>query len=394
MHLVSQRRSTRIQFSQIVLKPLNLCFPFYKILLPLLCTTEQSKQRCRSCGPEKAPQSRLLWQTQTVTAPGSSTIRVHQHLKLPQCIITIPHYNPYQNIYLYIRPGRQPQTMVVLFCLGKITLHGILTILICSVPPALHFMCSGSPDHCQDEGDKGLRADDTTEQAVQVFFSQLGKLRGAGEQSQGNFPALNPHQAPHTPVSAGHSNSICSYVWLFEPSTLKFTPAPTVHHHLPRRVLVSSQRDAQSPALPNNMTWQTASPLSRIPSTTVILSGTACSSSAPTTDPVPQGKEPGTAPEVSPQTSPVTASPVRPSTPATAISSTWCCTLTADPTAGSSCAVPCWSARQPRAASSFPPGTSRGSEQSGWAGVSKSKNIGKKLNFFETSLWEKARRSC
>lgn len=253
--------------------------------------------------------------------------------------------------------------MVVLFCLGKITQHGILTTLICSVPPALHFMCNGSPDHCQDEADKGLRADGTTEQAVQVFFSQLASSEELVNSPKETFlPRTLTRHLTHLSLQGTAIPSVHMFGCL--------NPPPwSSPQHLLSTITFPGGFWFRLRGMLKVQHFLTTWPLSRIPSTTVIRSGTACSSSAPTTDPAPQGKEPGTAPEVSPQTSPVTASPVRPSTPATAISSTWCCTLTAEPTAGSSCAVPCWSARQPRAASSFPPETSAGSEQSGWAGA-------------------------
>lgn len=86
---------------------------------------------------------------------------------------------------------------------------------------------------------------------------------------------------------------------MFQPSTLKLTLISTVRHCLLKRILAVSQRDAQNPAAPD-MSWQTSGPLSRTPSTTNILSGTARYPSVPFADHAPQGTETGTLPEVSP----------------------------------------------------------------------------------------------
>lgn len=360
MHLVSQRkqrRSTRIKFSQTVLKPFNLSFPFHKILLPLLvfnpslCTTGTEQTMLQE-----------LWSSEG-TAEQQSSQQLHGQT-------AVTNTNSYSNWQLHhmsastLEAASLPCTSVSLLCLIIILISARQAPADNSSPVlsrkdyiAWHFnninlRCpSSSAFHVKWQPWPLPRwGRQRTQSRWYNWASSPSFLLTTGQAQRSWWTVPRRHSFPEPSPGTSHTYVcraqqfplfICLAAW---PSTLKFTTASTVHHHLPSRVSVASQRDAQSPAVPNNVTWQTASPLSRIPSTTVILSGTACSSSAPVTDRVPQGTEPGTEPEVSPQTSPVTASPVCPSNPTTAINSTWCWTVTADPTAGSSCAVSCWSA--------------------------------------------------
>lgn len=177
MHLVSPRkqRRLRIQFPQTVFKPRNLSFPFYKTLLPLVafnpfsCITEikQTKQHKlwyresiekKTRRPYSNCTGRLVlqisghihhwqfWHVCTWTLAGAS---------LPCISVLYFIIIPTKNIHLCIRQGSHQHMTFLLFCLVKLTLHGILIIFICNVPPVLYFIWNGNIGHCQDEAEKG-----------------------------------------------------------------------------------------------------------------------------------------------------------------------------------------------------------------------------------------------